>query len=621
MSQAADYNLGRYDRADDGRVFAIGFACAVGVHLVFGLVLFAPFMEGFREWLFTRGQAEQVTEVTADGKPRDPEKVKPEAEKDKVDVRENLRRTLMAPPPKLKPAEQSQDVPLGQDKGSDTPTMAWISYDAFEEMVARQGKVLQPGQQSMVTPVSGAEMIANPTLGEGQPQPEGGAGMGAANPVPQMPAAMRPAAPAQPPSPEGRTLVPTPAPESPSMAAMKPAENLVQKATVVPEKAAEPVPVKTPPTEVPQAPEKTAQAPSKPVEKPTEADPTKAAGQAPVASLGNKGEQPEASKDASRDVDAKIAVKPEASPKPQAGPGEQGVAKDLSAGKTSERVSLDKGPGIGPDQTASLEPGKAKVDGMANTPEAGHVEGAPRPATDPAHSTGKTGSETKEQAREATQGVKEAKGEDQPTTKPMDQARPVETASAVAPDTVAMARVPEAVPTPVAPQNNTPSPAPAQGQAQAQPSQPSQGANQPSSTPGAAGPQGQPNSKEKPRQTSAPKSDRDSAPVSLTGDSTLPIRPGRVITGKGIEIKTFHPDFSVVAMITSVPSNPVCRVVFNKDGIVDSAEILRTSGYPNIDGPILSSLYRWEATGEELKKMNRAFSLTIEVILGNNNEQ
>jgi hypothetical protein len=617
MSQAADYNLSPYEaRSDDGRVFAVGFVGALGVHLVFGIVLFAPFMEGFREWLISKEPAEQLV-MTADGKPKEPEKKKSleESGKDHLQTREMLKRTLMAPP-KLK-AAQPDEIRLGQDNGTDAPTVAWISYDSYQELIARQGKVLQPGQQSVMNPVEGAEMIANPVLGEGQPQPEGGSGMVAMAPTPPVPVLARPVQPAQEvPSPQGKTLVPTPSPESPSVAAAKPVESVEEKKAPPTVKPAEPIPVKAMPQEVKEQP-----APVKPAQQvseksPEPAEPKKTAPEAAEASLGNKGEKPDASKDASRDVDTKVAVKPEASPKPQAGPGEAGLAKDLAAGRTTDRVSLDKGPGIGPDQTAMLEPGKAKVDGIARTPDEGHVEGVNKPATDPAHSTGKTGSETKEQAREATQGVKEAKGENQPTTKPTEQAS-AQTPAPVDPTALAIARMPdapqEAGPAPT-PKQATP--APSQGQAQAQPATPSQGAGQPGSKPGAAGPQGIPNSKEKPRETSAPKTDRDSAPVSLTGDSTLKVQPGRVITGKGIEIKTFHPEFSIVAMISSVPSNPTCRVVFAKDGSVDSAEILRSSGYPNIDGPILSSLYRWEATGEELKKLNRPFSLTIEVILG-----
>jgi hypothetical protein len=621
MSQVGRYNPGPYETpSDDGRVIAIGFAVAVGVHVAFGVLMFAPFLADARAWLFSRGQAERPAMVDGLKKPEMDKKNPEEKDKSGLEVRQNLRRALL-PPPKLKPAEQQEDIRLGQDKGSDAPTVAWISYDSYQELIARQGKVLQPGQQSTMDPVKGAEMIANPVFGEGQPLPTGGPG--AVSVVSPAPPAnqMRPVAPAPMPVPEGRMMVPTPAPESPSMAA-RPVEKPPEKTTPTPPKPPEPMPIKAAPREVAVTPEEkpVVKGEEKPVEKAPPTEPVKVAEKATAASDGNRGEKADASKEAKRDVDPKVAVKETEQPKAQAGPGEKGIAGDLATGQTKDRSAMEKGPGIGPDQTASLESGKSKVDGVARTPEDGNIKGVAKPPTDPAHSTGKTGSETQEQARQATQGVKEAKGQDQPTTKPAQETveaqatKPEQTDPMV----VAMTKVPEAVPTPMAPSPPTAQPAPSQGQSAAQPTASGQGAGQPGAKPGAAGPQGMPNSKDKARDTSAPKTDRDSAPVSLTGDQTLQVQPGRVITGRGVEIKTFHPEFSIIAMISSVPNNPVCRVVFDKQGRVDSAEILKSSGYPNIDGPILSSLYRWEASGEELKKLNRPFSLTIEVILGGN---
>ena len=102
--------------------------------------------------------------------------------------------------------------------------------------------------------------------------------------------------------------------------------------------------------------------------------------------------------------------------------------------------------------------------------------------------------------------------------------------------------------------------------------------------------------------------------MSLTGSKTIPIRPGRVLAGEGIEIQTAVPRFSVAVRFTS-PRNPVVRVVFSKDGDVIDADIIKSSEYPNVDGPILASLYRWHASGKKLAELNRSFEVTIAVIL------
>lgn len=121
------------------------------------------------------------------------------------------------------------------------------------------------------------------------------------------------------------------------------------------------------------------------------------------------------------------------------------------------------------------------------------------------------------------------------------------------------------------------------------------------------------------RPTSAPRSDRESAPVALN-NSPLPIIPGRVIAGEGLEIKTVHPRFSTVATVSSIPRNPEARIVFDhKTGEVIEAELTRSSDYPNIDGPILASLYRWRAQGSRLKDFDKPIALKVHLILVDEN--
>ncbi len=115
--------------------------------------------------------------------------------------------------------------------------------------------------------------------------------------------------------------------------------------------------------------------------------------------------------------------------------------------------------------------------------------------------------------------------------------------------------------------------------------------------------------------TGAPRADSESAPVSLNGGQAIDVRPGRVVAGEGIEISTAHPRFSAVALSSSIPKNPLVRIVFDKYGTVIEAEVLRSSGYPNIDGPILASLYKWKASGKKLEQLNRSFEVKINIIL------
>lgn len=115
------------------------------------------------------------------------------------------------------------------------------------------------------------------------------------------------------------------------------------------------------------------------------------------------------------------------------------------------------------------------------------------------------------------------------------------------------------------------------------------------------------------RPTSAPMADSEAPPVAFT--EFLRVVPGRVVTGEGIEIKTVKPRFGIVTRISMLPHNPVVRIRFDQDGKVLKAWIVRTSGYPSVDSPLVASMYEWRATGRKLEEFGRPFELTIDVIL------
>lgn len=65
-----------------------------------------------------------------------------------------------------------------------------------------------------------------------------------------------------------------------------------------------------------------------------------------------------------------------------------------------------------------------------------------------------------------------------------------------------------------------------------------------------------------------------------------------------------------------MPHNPIAKVVFDHhDGRVIKAELVRSSGYPNVDGPVLASLYRWRAAGKRLAQLKQPLTVQIELIL------
>ncbi|MHB1155527.1 MAG: hypothetical protein ACYC26_01680 [Phycisphaerales bacterium] len=102
---------------------------------------------------------------------------------------------------------------------------------------------------------------------------------------------------------------------------------------------------------------------------------------------------------------------------------------------------------------------------------------------------------------------------------------------------------------------------------------------------------------DKPNPTVAAKSDFESPPVSEIASAE--IHPGAVVSIQGVSIKTIRARYSVVALMTArIPHDPVFRVHFSDKGVVDNVEKLRSSGYDNVDGPIVTSLWKWRAEGK-----------------------
>ena len=113
--------------------------------------------------------------------------------------------------------------------------------------------------------------------------------------------------------------------------------------------------------------------------------------------------------------------------------------------------------------------------------------------------------------------------------------------------------------------------------------------------------------------TSTPRSDRE-APPTLTVDAET-VRPGQVLVGPGLEVKTVRPRFSATARTIALPVNPTAVITFEPDGKVSAAELTTSTGFDNVDGPILSSLYGWEATGRALEQRDEPFQIKIRILL------
>lgn len=117
------------------------------------------------------------------------------------------------------------------------------------------------------------------------------------------------------------------------------------------------------------------------------------------------------------------------------------------------------------------------------------------------------------------------------------------------------------------------------------------------------------------RPTAAPREPREVSPTQIHPQSDR-MTPGSVIVADGIEIHTAQPRFALTTMLTAVPRNTRVRVVFNASGEVIEAQLLASTGYLDVDGPILQSLYRWRASGPRLAEQTGPFELRINYLMG-----
>lgn len=96
---------------------------------------------------------------------------------------------------------------------------------------------------------------------------------------------------------------------------------------------------------------------------------------------------------------------------------------------------------------------------------------------------------------------------------------------------------------------------------------------------------------------------RESPPASRV--KPREIVPGEPVAMEGVRINTVSPRFTTITRLTAAPSNPLVRITFDASGKVVLAEIIESSGYRNVDRPVLDAIYAWRAGGEKLEELRK----------------
>lgn len=461
-------------------------------------------------------------------------------------------------PPKPKPPEPTPPEPVPSEPRPPAPaakplevgragepvrsTIAWIPYDDFKELMAPQSLTIQPALQMDADPVKDAPIEMNPT---------------SASPTPAtvlVPTRTR----QQEQTPDPQTASVAPSKPTPTQAAESTAQDSLQPAGGPAESSAALTPS---PNAMPDG----IQADVKPTD-PTTDVPAASAQKSPADALANRDATP-----------------PSASTSTNTTKAAQNASASSKAATASASIDLPQGNGAPslpiPQTGESSSAASGEIENDATPDKSTPDKSAPDKST-----------------------VASASSSDStlPTKNPTDPSPESSPKPSAADDTNRLALAPSRLPR--------------------QPSLTDESDNAPTGKPKNSTPTG---SAEKPdassastaskspasaiasesnedRPTSVPRSDRESVATQTT---PMPdqIVLGKVLVSDGIEIKTVRPRFHISTLFTASPRNPVATIVFDKSGQVIRAELLISSGFADIDSPILNSLYRWRASGKKLE--------------------
>jgi hypothetical protein len=119
----------------------------------------------------------------------------------------------------------------------------------------------------------------------------------------------------------------------------------------------------------------------------------------------------------------------------------------------------------------------------------------------------------------------------------------------------------------------------------------------------------------KPQQAGDPadQADMESDPTSVIDAPPENWKAGKPLAAHGLELKPRRPNFTTLQSLTTAPGNPLVEIRFGSDGKPKEARIVSSSGDRASDSSILSSLYRWRASGKRLKTLKGKETIDIRI--------
>ena len=111
--------------------------------------------------------------------------------------------------------------------------------------------------------------------------------------------------------------------------------------------------------------------------------------------------------------------------------------------------------------------------------------------------------------------------------------------------------------------------------------------------------------------------DQEADPTSVVDVPPEKWRTGKPLAAHGLELQTRRPQFTALDQLSARFGNPVVEIQFARSGRPSNALIIESSGSHRIDGPILDSLYRWRAKGDQLQELkgDETVNIRLRIVL------
>lgn len=105
--------------------------------------------------------------------------------------------------------------------------------------------------------------------------------------------------------------------------------------------------------------------------------------------------------------------------------------------------------------------------------------------------------------------------------------------------------------------------------------------------------------------------ERESQAVSI--EKPVRVEWGKPIAAEGLEIltRTKGPNYTAYTRSTARPRNPLVEIAFGAGGTVKAVRVLRSSGNPDVDRPLIDALYTWRARGERVDALGQGETVKV----------